>query len=380
MRDFTFPIPEFRKSKFRPWMLGLLFLGAAILVACPTDCNENAITGPTVPIPDTPDPGPEPDPEPVFNSGSYWAPGEWGDGVTGFGLCAKSPQEQKRFHRSYLNHGYEYTRILSETGMWQGYWEANGARGPQVGAGAIESFEQCLRIAAESGGKLLIAVVATTHRDRGNPTQREKWVLKVIKAAKGYTNLRWEVTNEYDHPRSKLQGQYAELNKYAKYLRRWGGLVSTDQGIGAIFKSQPHRYAYDFGRLKMDFPDFHPPRNPDPDRSDILDIIKANGNRKDVLLGETTSWVESEADIEIFGWLVTTSRTQIQTYMNNCRPSDGCHFVYHSVPGLLGVPPTWYPKRGMFSRSLEIEMENGRPVYVDGRQGTRRPLFSWNDF
>lgn len=132
-----------------PTLFSIVFLVSLAIgfVACPlTDCNEDAITSATPPPPNCEDDPklwecPQPDPDPPFNSGPYWAPGEWGDGVTGFGLCARSPEEQKRFHRSYLSRGYEFTRILSETGEWGHYWEENGARGPSVGAGAIESFE-----------------------------------------------------------------------------------------------------------------------------------------------------------------------------------------------------------------------------------------------
>lgn len=356
-------------------LLAILILLA--VVGCPSDSCDS-VTSPDMnpdggqQPPIEPDPIPdEPEPEPI-NPGPQIDLRSM-DGFSAFAICGRDEQTQRQVWKSARNRGYAYGRVLSESAGWKGNrvfdrvagkpirW-GKGKNGQLVveNKGALAEFKECLRIAAEEDMGMLAMGIVTSLRRKGTDEQREAWLRAIGKAAQPYNNVAWEVANEYSHPNSQID-RPSFLNRMQRVLRQTtaGDLVGADQGLGAQF-SNTARYRYDY-RVRSDFPSFHPWRNPDPTAEDIRDIVRENGGW--ALLSETTSWTADEADLEIFGWLVTTSKSQIQLYMNRCRPSEGCAWVYHSIEGLFTEGRfTWMPQRGMSSQS-----ESG------GVQGTGRP-------
>lgn len=342
MRDFTFPIPEFRKSKFRPWMLGLLFLGAAILVACPTDCNENAITGPTVPIPPDPEPEPEPDPEPIFNPGSMLDL-RTTEIFSGFALNSRDEQTQRIFLRSAQRRGYETVRMCVELRRWNEYAAFNH-RGPYLwGQEALDAYENTLRVIADEGMAALVMTVCSDLRWRGTNEDRLKWVRDIGKRTRGYTNVAFEI-NEAWHPNSMFRNDNAHIKDMIAAARvSSGGLMSgADQNLGA----RGVNYHYD-NRWRSDYFSFHPWRSKPgggvdfPSEADVRDIVKVNGGW--VVFSETIAYTSNPAKAE--SWLYTTDKNVLRGAMRACRPKKGCTWTFHSERGLFADEAfDWMPQ------------------------------------
>ena len=315
-----------------------------------TFCNPNnsTITGPSIPdVPADPILGPalEPfNPGPAIDLRSM-------DGFSAFAICGRDERTQRQVWSSARNHGYHYGRVLSQSSGWANnpvFARVAGQKifyknGKVVNKGALAEFKECLRIAAEEGMGMLVMGITTPLRQSGTDAKREAWLRAIGKAAEPYDNIAWEVANEYWHPRSAIN-RPDFLNRMQRVLRTatQGQRVGADQNLGSKF-SNTARYRYDY-RVRSDFPSFHPWRNPDPTAADIRDIVRENGGW--VLLSETTSYTNDPADLATFGWLVTTDRNQIQTYMNRCQPREGCSFVFHSIDGLFTEGRfSWMPQR-----------------------------------
>jgi hypothetical protein len=304
------------------------------------------------------------------------------DGFSAFAICGRDEQTQRQIWRSARNRGYGYGRVLSESFGWSDNKTFFRVAGKAIkfkrnnngvliveDVGALAEYKTCMRVAAEEGMGMLVMGIVTSLRDAshgGNDEKREAWLKAIGKASRGQDNIAFETGNEPWHPKSHIN-RPSFLAKLYRILKNSSGghWVSADQNIGAIF-SNPDRYRYDFRQSKSDGPDFHPPRNPDPNVEDIRQIVEVNTGW--VLFSETTSWTANEADLETFGWLVTTSRAQIQTYMNRCSPSKGCAWVFHSIEGLFTEGRfTWMPQRG-----------NSPQLEPQGIMGTTRPQVYMN--
>ena len=281
------------------------------------------------------------------------------DGFSAFAVCSQDEMTQRQVWTSMRNRGYGYGRVLSESFGWSDnpvffrvagkaikFKRNNNGKLIVLDEGALKEFKTCLRIAAEEDMGMMVMAIVTSLRDGshgGNDEKRGAWVRAIATAGTPYHNVAWEVANEAWHPKSQIN-RADFLNSMYRLIKTvtGGQFVSQDQNLGAKFANTA-RYRYDY-RWNSDIANFHPWRNDDPDTGDIRDILRENGGR--VLLSETTSWTANPADLETFGWLVTTDKAQIQRYMDRCRPSEGCNFVFHSIEGLFTEGRfSWAPQR-----------------------------------
>lgn len=346
------------------WKFSLVLL---LMVGCMDDCD-----GPT-----SPDGGQQPpiveepvepvEPPVVFNPGPEFDIRR--DGFSAFALCGRDERTQRAVWRSARNRGYHYGRVLSESFGWNNnsvffrvagkaikYKRNNNGQLIVKEDGALGEFRRCLEIAANEDMGVLVMGLVTSLRDAthgGNDEKREAWIRAIAKAGEPFDNVGWQVANEAWHQGSHIN-RVSFLNSMYRILKKGGDWVSQDQNLGAKFDNTA-RYRYDY-RWKSDGADFHPWRNDDPSRSDIRDILRENGGF--ALLSETTSWTANASDLDTFGWLVTTDKAQIQTYMNNCRPNEGCAWVFHSIEGLFTEGAfSWMPQRGRSSQSLPLGIQ-----------------------
>jgi hypothetical protein len=200
---------------------------------------------------------------------------------------------------------------------------------------ALQNLKVTLDIIASEGAFALVVPICTIRDEGSNANVREKWVRDVSRLTRDFDNVFIEVANEPWHPKSKISRD--ELKRLLRVARGASGhLVGADENLG--FASGRYRYSPD---LRVDFPSFHTWRNPDPDFGDFKDIADQNGGW--AVISETTAW-GNEADVSLFGDLVTTSKDQITKLMDRCEAAGNVCF-FHSVEGLAAAEYTWMPRR-----------------------------------
>jgi hypothetical protein len=286
-------------------------------------CDNPSFTGPDP----TPAPPEEPteETEPVVKGPRVDFNNLWG--YSYFPMPEMPEDQQRRDLRFAQRRGYTFARICAETVQWGGVFPSGSHL-----VEAEQKLKRTLDIAAEENMYVLVVAICTI-RDAGTEYRRVEWVKHVAAQLKGRRNVFAEAVNEPWHPRSKVSPK--ALDGYIQILKRAGIATGADQGLG--FPSGRYQYTLS---SRSEFPSFHPWRNPDPTRSQIRQIVGQNNGW--ALLSETTAW-GSEADVAFFGGLVTSSKNQIQHYMDNCRAVSGCFMVAHTMEGLMGEELTWLP-------------------------------------
>ena len=315
-------------------VLALVFTAAAIYA-----CQDAVITGPSgggAPPPATTS-APDIQPPRVDAPFSF-------DGAIGFSLFAgaRASRDEVRsiYSRAQSRLGPRaYARVCAEVQSWPGgdrSWLPRGVSAKPFDESA-PAYIQLLRFLDETarihGAQVLVVPICNLKEDGTTPRNREKWVRTVASLASEYEHTALEVVNEWRHENSSIsEGEIANLLRAAR--REFNGLIGTDDN------AHPGDLTYNPSlRGLVDFPSFHPWRNPDPTLRDLRKFADING---DYVLSETTAY---DGQFGRLGGCCTDDRNQIIRYLKDCQAVAECHPVYHCV-GCLGWPETeitWFP-------------------------------------
>lgn len=292
----------------------LLVVGLVLLFACGRR---------TVPDP----PPPPPPPVPPINRGIDFS---W-DGARGALLFAgtQGTEFQLRTLITRFNGVWSDKQLVfntcSETSGWFGTLWALGP--PALIPENRENLARFLRVTAETGTLVRLNIFCSVRDELGwMDRHAEEYARQVATDVRDFNHVFLSVSNEPVHP-----GSWFNRPNTMKRLRRirdivrsagFAGQMGTDDGLAR--GAGVYEYAY---RSLGFVPDFHPFRNPDPQRKHFRRLVAANG--LPLIVSESTcysTWHDP-------GGLCTRSTSQILAYLRRAE-REGIVFFFHSTDGL----------------------------------------------
>ena len=264
-------------------------------------------------------------PEPPHNPG---IPFSWDGNTRGFlsfPATQALPEEVEAMHNRLKMAAWPRVtwHTCSETVEWQGTpWADSpyGADSPQN----LDNLSQFLQVTADLGDQVLLDIFCTV---RDNPSWMEanweRYVQLVTERILPYDHIAIHIANEPWHQNSWFRSE-GNMRLVRTALRGGGyqGLIGADDNIGS--PSVSFTYAYSW----LDWPDFHPYRNPDPDFKELRRIQQDNAGR--VVISEPTAYSTTRT-----GNCCTESKRQIRRYQDDAERFNIVWF-YHSTGCGLG--------------------------------------------
>ncbi len=290
-------------------------------------CSDTTLTGPSLPgggdgtIPPI-ETGKDPTGH-MIDMNNLW-------GFSAFRMPETPEEQQRHDFRFARRHGYTIARVCAETLEWTGRGGlVPGSPLPE----ALTRITRTIDIADREGMSVLVMGLCTI-RDVGGKGRRDRFIHQLKLILRGKTNVAVEAVNEPWHPRSKVTSSV--LDKYILKFRSLGIPAGADQHLG----SPNGRYVYNES-ARSTFPSFHVWRFPgDPRQEDLRAIVSQNNGW--ALISESIA-LGTEADVQEFGHLVTSSKPRVQALMSRCVTVRGCYLVAHTMEGLRGDRLTWLP-------------------------------------
>lgn len=293
----------------------LCVVGLALLFAC-----DRTITMPDVPADNIPEPIP-------INYGIDFS---W-DNARGFLLFAGTQGTENQLRALIVRiNGLWFGRQLvfnacSETSGWSRTLWALGP--PAMSHENRENLERFLRVTADTGTLVRLNIFCSVRDDtRWMDQWAEKYAAQVASDVKKYNHVILSVSNEPIHPGSWFnKPNTMERLRLIRDVARTAGFdgpMTADDGL----RRGAGVYEYAYRSLGFS-PDFHPFRNPDPQRKHFRRLVAANG--LPLSISESTCY----STWHDLGGLCTDDKEQILTYIRGGE-AEGLVVFYHGSDNL----------------------------------------------
>ena len=312
--------------------LALLF----VLLAC----DQADITGPT-PAPGPPNSGSGPPPEPPrLDQPFSW---DYYQGFTAFALGhpGQTEEDVKALFVEAKAHGWNTARVCSETEFWDG--DANYPQKPRD----LERLGWLLDITARIPGVQVLLVGNCTLKGPVPLPAQLEWVRQAAAVGARYTNVAFEVANEFDNCSGRGWGPHCpgkqDIRQGIEATRAAGIQYATSDDSLCYGPDNSKTYSFRLANIEASPADFHPCREVnrrpwDPDIRFLRRVAQFNGL---FVLSETVAWMDYSGNC---AGLRTCDQERINRYIAACAAVSGCKFTYHSEALLAGESPSWWPE------------------------------------
>lgn len=290
-------------------------VGLALLFAC----NRTTVTMPDLPTDDTP--------LVLINRGIDFS---W-DGTRGALLFAgtQGTEPQLRALIARFNSVWPGKQLVfnmcSETSGWFGTLWALGP--PALSPENRENLARFLRVTAETGTLVRLNIFCSVRDQLGwMDKYAEQYARQVATDVRDFNHVFLSVSNEPVHPDSWFnRPNTMERLRRIRDIARLAGFVGP---MGADDGLARGAGVYEYAYSHLGFvPDFHPFRNPDPQRKHFRRLVAANG--LPLIISESTCY----STWHDLGGLCTDDKEQILDYLRGAE-REGIVFFFHSTDGL----------------------------------------------